>query len=93
MHREGRYGERQAGVGIFPPTSYVHLGYKVGFAVRCVAYSSEQMTITSSRKPDKLCGRLSSEVEHWDANPKVRGSIPRVSRIYRVKRMIDIIKC
>ena len=41
----------------------------------------------------KLGGRLSSEVEHWDVNPKVRGSIPRVSRIYRVKRMIDIINC
>ena len=43
-------------------------------------YSSKQMTITSSRKPDKLGGRLSSEVEHWGSNPKVRGSIPRVSR-------------
>ena len=51
------------------------------------------MTITSSRKPDKLGGRLSSEVEHWGSSPKVRGSIPRVSRIYRVQRMIDIIDC
>ena len=48
------------------------------------------MTITSSRKPEKLGGRLSSGVEYWDVNPKVRGSIPRVSRIYRVKRMILI---
>ena len=56
-------------------------------------YSSKQMTITSSRKPDKLGGRLSSEVEHWGSNPKVRGSIPRVSRIYRVQRVIDIIDC
>ena len=38
----------------------------------------------------RLGGRLGSEVEHWDVIPKVRGSIPRVGRIYRVKRMIDI---
>ena len=49
------------------------------------------MTITSSRKPDKLGGRLSSEVEHWGSSPKVRGSIPRSAEFMRVQRMIDII--
>ena len=57
------------------------------------SYSSKQMAITSSRKPDKLGGRLSSEVEHWTRKPGVRGPIPRVSQIYRAKRMIDIIDC
>ena len=46
------------------------------------------MTLTSSRKPDKFDDRLRSEVEHWDVNPKVRGSNARVSEICWVKRMI-----
>ena len=51
------------------------------------------MNITSSRKPDNLGGRLSSEIEHWTRNPRVHGAIPLVSQIYRVKRVIDVIDC
>ena len=31
------------------------------------------------------------KLEHFKLNPKVRGSIPRVSQIYRVQRIIDFI--
>ena len=55
-------------------------------------YCSEQMTIRFSRKTNKFCVPLRElNVEHWDVNPKIRGSIPQVSQMYRVKSMIDTI--
>ena len=38
--------------------------------------------IKLGRKLVKVLGLYSSEVEHWSANPKARGSSPRTAQIF-----------
>ena len=49
--------------------------------------------IKLGRKLVKVLGLYSSEVEHWSANPKVRGSNPRIApNLQRAcKKMTDVI--
>ena len=42
------------------------------------------ITMTSSRKPDKLQGQRSLVVRHWAGVPETRVRIPGLVKIYRV---------
>ena len=45
-----------------------------------VACAAGIIRIKLGRKLVKVLGLYSSEVEHWSANPKVRGSSPRIGQ-------------